>query len=210
MIGWKGRAVSISCESDDLPPSFEHEAAGRQRCRRRNCQAPDYCLSPAHPRGRHKARVFASILGLTEADPEYLRAALVHAAIFAEATAGDANEYGQRYTIDFELVRDDRRGVVRSAWIIRRGESVPDLQVVMYYWIRARMPDLEPLTVVALLENLPEKGLLRGQVGTVVESLAPGVYEVEFSHDSGRTYASLALRTDQLMRLRHEPGHQAA
>ena len=54
------------------------------------------------------------------------------------------------------------------------------------------------------------KGLLRGQVGTVVETLAPGVYEVEFSDDSGKAYASLALRAEQLMRLHHEPNHQAA
>jgi hypothetical protein len=50
----------------------------------------------------------------------------------------------------------------------------------------------------------------RGQVGTLVERLAPGVYEVEFSDDSGRTYASLALSTDQLIQLHHEPHHQAA
>jgi hypothetical protein len=72
------------------------------------------------------------------------------------------------------------------------------------------MPEFEVLSVVALLEDLPKKGLLRGQVGTVVESLAPDVYEVEFSDDSGTTYASLSLRADQLMRLRHEPSHQAA
>ena len=72
------------------------------------------------------------------------------------------------------------------------------------------MAEMEMLSVVALLEDVTEKGLLRGQVGTVVESLAPGVYEVEFSDDSGRTYASLPLRTDQLMRLYHEPSHQAA
>jgi hypothetical protein len=54
------------------------------------------------------------------------------------------------------------------------------------------------------------KGSLRGQVGTVVESLAPGVYEVEFSDDSGQTYASIALRAEQLMRLHHDPSHQAA
>ena len=64
--------------------------------------------------------------------------------------------------------------------------------------------------MVALLEDIPQKGLLRGQVGTVVESLASGVYEVEFSDDSGQTYASLALRSDQLMRLHHEPNHRAA
>jgi hypothetical protein len=72
------------------------------------------------------------------------------------------------------------------------------------------MAEMEMLSVVALLEDVPEKGLMRGQVGTVVESLAPGVYEVEFSDDSGRTYASLAPRADQLMRLYHEPTHQAA
>ena len=72
------------------------------------------------------------------------------------------------------------------------------------------MPKFEILSVVALLEDLPEKGLLRGQVGTIMESLAPGVYEVEFSDDSGRTYASLALREPQLMCLLHEPSHQAA
>lgn len=72
------------------------------------------------------------------------------------------------------------------------------------------MAELEMLSVVALLEDVPEKGLQRGQVGTVVEDLAPGIYEVEFSDDSGRTYASLALRGNQLMRLHHEPSHQAA
>ena len=72
------------------------------------------------------------------------------------------------------------------------------------------MAEIPILAVVALLEDVREKGLLRGQVGTVVESLAPGVYEVEFSDDSGQTYASLALRSDQLMRLHHEPSHQAA
>lgn len=72
------------------------------------------------------------------------------------------------------------------------------------------MAEIELLSVVAVLEDIPQKGLMRGQVGTVVEQLALGVYEVEFSDDSGRTYASLALPTAQLMRLHHEPSHQAA
>ena len=72
------------------------------------------------------------------------------------------------------------------------------------------MPEIETLSVVALLEDAPEARLVRGQVGTVVESLAPGVYEVEFSDDDGQTYASLALRAGQLLRLHHEPSHQAA
>jgi len=72
------------------------------------------------------------------------------------------------------------------------------------------MPEIDLHSVVALLEDLPEHGLVRGQVGTVVESWTPGVYEVEFSDDQGRTYAMVALKAEQLMRLHHEPVHQAA
>jgi hypothetical protein len=50
---------------------------------------------------------------------------------------------------------------------------------------------------------------VRGQVGTIVERLSPGLYEVEFSDDQGRTYACLPLRADQLLKLHHEPSHQA-
>ncbi len=56
---------------------------------------------------------------------------------------------------------------------------------------------------------MPEHSLTRGQVGTVVEDLAPGVYEVEFSDNDGRTYAMLALRADQLMELRFTPDQAA-
>ena len=61
------------------------------------------------------------------------------------------------------------------------------------------------LDVVALTEDLPDQGLYRGQVGTVVEDLAPGVFEVEFSDGDGRTYATLGLRAGQLMVLHHRP-----
>jgi hypothetical protein len=59
--------------------------------------------------------------------------------------------------------------------------------------------------VVALTEDLPQYGLRRGQVGTVLEYLAPGVFEVEFSDYDGRAYASLGLRGDQLMVLSYQP-----
>jgi hypothetical protein len=70
--------------------------------------------------------------------------------------------------------------------------------------------NIEVLSVVALLEDVPEHGLVRGQVGTVVEHLAPGVCEEEFSDDNGRTYAMASLTTGQLIRLHHEPVHQVA
>ena len=46
------------------------------------------------------------------------------------------------------------------------------------------MRELELLPVVALLEDSKDHKLLRGQVGTIVERLGPGVHEVEFSDDS--------------------------
>lgn len=67
------------------------------------------------------------------------------------------------------------------------------------------MNAIQLLDVVALTEALPERGLSRGQVGTVVESLAPNVFEVEFCDNDGCGYASLALRADQLLVLHYRP-----
>ncbi len=64
------------------------------------------------------------------------------------------------------------------------------------------------LDVVALTADTPEHSLLRGQVGTVLEVLAPGVFEVEFADDAGETYASVALQAGQLMVLRYQPAHR--
>jgi hypothetical protein len=87
----------------------------------------DYCLDPSHPRGRHKARVFLSTMGLEQADAGFLRAALLEAAREQDAVLGEADEYGVRYTVDFPITRGNRDAKVRSAWIIRHGESTPRL-----------------------------------------------------------------------------------
>lgn len=59
--------------------------------------------------------------------------------------------------------------------------------------------------VVTLTEDLPAQGLVRGQVGTVVEQYAPDAFEIEFSDNNGRTYALVTLRTEQFFPLRYEP-----
>ena len=59
------------------------------------------------------------------------------------------------------------------------------------------------LDTIALVEDIPSRKLKRGEVGTVVEILAPEVYEVEFCDDDGQTYAELALRADQIIPLRN-------
>lgn len=72
------------------------------------------------------------------------------------------------------------------------------------------MPQIDLHSVVALLNDVPNTALSRGQVGTVVGEWAPGVYEVEFCDLDGQTYALVELRAEQLMRLHHEPANRAA
>lgn len=66
------------------------------------------------------------------------------------------------------------------------------------------------LSVVALLQDMAEKGLRRGQVGTIVEVLEQGAFLVEFSDDQGRCYALEAIPSDLLLQLHHEPAGAAA
>lgn len=59
------------------------------------------------------------------------------------------------------------------------------------------------LDTVALVEPMPEAGLLRGHVGTVVEVLAADVFQVEFSDEFGRTYALQTVKAENLLPLIH-------
>jgi hypothetical protein len=65
--------------------------------------------------------------------------------------------------------------------------------------------EIKLLDVVALTDDLPSRELRRGQVGTVVEELAPSVFEVEFADSEGRTYAMAPIRGESLIVLRYDP-----
>lgn len=84
-----------------------------------------YCLNPEHPRGKHKARVFASALGLSQDDTEILGKALLDAAQTVDATQGETDEFGVRYVLDFTMTTEVGSAVIRSAWIIRPDEDFP-------------------------------------------------------------------------------------
>jgi uncharacterized protein DUF6883 len=85
-----------------------------------------YCLNPEHPRGKHKARVFAA-LGFTAENADKLRAALLIAAAMGDAEPALSDQFGDRYMLQFEIEGPLANGVVRSTWIVRRGESAPRL-----------------------------------------------------------------------------------
>ncbi len=85
----------------------------------------DYLLDPLHHRGRHKARVFRSALGIGREDAEWLRERLLSAAHNEEARFTYRDEFGERYQLDFILVGLDRDVTIRSSWIVLYGETFP-------------------------------------------------------------------------------------
>lgn len=124
---WLNRCASGFAGRDDALPSVgpmklpnADEAivdAGKLR---------DYCLNRAHPRGRHKARVFEARLGFTTDHVETLRAALLEAAAGRDdAVPGRSDRHGTRYVLDFDVDGPKGRGRVRSGWIVRAGEDFP-------------------------------------------------------------------------------------
>jgi hypothetical protein len=87
----------------------------------------DYVLDPNDPRGRHKARVFRSALGISKANASELKRLLLEALGHHEAVRGEPDFYGQRYVVDCKIVTDTGEAMVRTAWIIRRNEEFPRL-----------------------------------------------------------------------------------
>jgi len=67
-----------------------------------------------------------------------------------------------------------------------------------------RKRKIKLLDTIALVHDIPSRKLKRGEVGTVVEILAPNVYEVEFCDDDGETYCELALLDSQLIPLHNQ------
>ena len=67
------------------------------------------------------------------------------------------------------------------------------------------MHRIKLLDIVALLKNVPDKKLVRGQVGTVVEQLDENVFEVEFINKKGETIAMETLDEKNLFLLHFEP-----
>ena len=66
-------------------------------------------------------------------------------------------------------------------------------------------PGRDFLGAVALLRDLPEHGLVRGQMGAVVEPLDEVTVLVEFSDDRGVAYAIVPCPRDALLVLRTAP-----
>src|SRR5262245_4365276 len=92
----------------------------------------DYVLNPSHWEGRHKARVFESMLGITWGNQQVLREAILAAARNSdEAEALGDNGHGTVYVLRFPLTTANRTAMILTAWIIRHEEDFPRL-ILLY------------------------------------------------------------------------------
>jgi hypothetical protein len=85
----------------------------------------DYTLNAQHRVGRHKARLFASIVGITQEDVGALRDILLAVVRTHEAELGEKDAHGQRYELDFMMRWQEQQALVRSVWNIRPNEQHP-------------------------------------------------------------------------------------
>jgi uncharacterized protein DUF6883 len=102
-----------------LVPNAEHAVVDIRKLR-------DYCLTPLHEDGKHKARLFVAE-GITATDAEALRDTLLQVVKTHEAQLGRRDAYGQRYTLDFSLTWSGKPTVIRSGWIIEHETDTPRL-----------------------------------------------------------------------------------
>jgi hypothetical protein len=86
-----------------------------------------YCLNPNHPSGRHKAKVFASALGITIENATDLQTLIMQAVISGEVIQQASTEFGQLYKVDWEIPGHEETITLRTLWEIPHNTLNPRL-----------------------------------------------------------------------------------
>lgn len=87
----------------------------------------DYCLNPLHPRGKHKARVFQSVLCISQDDAEILKRKILESLSNSNCLVGETDIHGSRYSVDIRIDIKERYALIRTTWIIKNKENFPRL-----------------------------------------------------------------------------------
>ncbi|TVP65255.1 MAG: hypothetical protein EA343_03880 [Nodularia sp. (in: Bacteria)] len=85
-----------------------------------------YCLNLEHPSGKHKARVFASILGITLENAHVLRELIQTAAITGEVVQQSTTPFGQQFKVDW-IVPDTDGIRLRTIWEVTIKNPYPHI-----------------------------------------------------------------------------------
>lgn len=84
----------------------------------------DYVLNFEHFEGKNKARVFASVLGLTKLNAEDLIKAIREAVLKTEAVKQTESAYGTKYTVDFSFTYNGITATIRTGWIVEKNDGI--------------------------------------------------------------------------------------
>jgi len=109
----------------------------------------------------------------------------------------------RRYDITIKQARCGKNDLDVSNW--RRFSQVRDVLSALMSGDIVKIESSSLLNSVALLTDLPERGLFRGQVGVIVESLDDATALVEFCDDQGRAYAMAPCSLEAMLVLRNMP-----
>jgi hypothetical protein len=153
--------------------------------------------------------LFREALGVERTDASWLREVLLAAAEANETTEISRDTFGIRWRIDIEVRRHTKTGYgkIRVDHPKRRGHA-PFRHLLGALMVKAGAEENKRpavLGAVALLNDRPDVGLARGQVGTVVELLGGQTALVEFSDDDGRAYAITPCPMSELLVLHYVP-----
>ena len=84
-------------------------------------------MNPIHPRGKHKARVFQSLLGITRNDAEILKSEILKGIANDDCLIGESDIHGTRYSVDIRIDIKGKSALVRTTWIVKNKEDFPRL-----------------------------------------------------------------------------------
>src|SRR5882672_6181367 len=87
-----------------------------------------YVLDPAHPVGKHKARVFKSVLGFNQSDWRALADSIRNELPYNKAHPTKSDSFGQRYEAIMPITgpNGNTENLV-TAWIIKADSDYPSL-----------------------------------------------------------------------------------
>ncbi len=90
-----------------------------------------YALSPTHPVGKHKAKVFKNALGYDLSNADELINQVYNKLGISDAELGKVDTYGQRWTVDILIDGPNgKSATVTTGWIIKTGETNPELTTI--------------------------------------------------------------------------------
>ena len=82
-----------------------------------------YSLNYEHVEGKHKARVFDSVLGINQSNYMVLKEAIYDAVFSNFAIFERENSFGELYRLDFTMTHAGKTATVRTGWVVLDSED---------------------------------------------------------------------------------------